>query len=55
MENDRTDGCTLIPWRGGKPVAWDVTVCTTQWPIPTWPLQGMQQEPSPNKLLTGSV
>jgi len=29
MENDRTDGCTLIPWRGGKPVAWDVTVCTT--------------------------
>ena len=23
------DGCTLIPWRGGKPLALDVTVCTT--------------------------
>jgi len=23
------DGCTLIPWRGGKPLAWDVKVCTT--------------------------
>ena len=21
--------CTLIPWRGGKPLAWDVTVSTT--------------------------
>jgi len=26
-----------------------------QWPIHTWPLQATQQEPSPNKLLTGSV
>ena len=23
------DGCTLLPWRGGKRLAWDVTVCTT--------------------------
>jgi len=23
------DGCTLIPRRGGRPLAWDVTVCTT--------------------------
>jgi len=23
------DGCTLIPWRGGRPLAWDVTVRTT--------------------------
>jgi len=22
------DGCTLISWHGGRPVAWDVTVCT---------------------------
>jgi len=26
-----------------------------QWPIHTWLLQAMQQEPLPNKLLTGSV
>ena len=25
----RPDGYTLIPWRGGRPLAWDVTVCTT--------------------------
>jgi len=25
----RPDGCILIPWHGGKPVAWDVTLCTT--------------------------
>ena len=27
-DGKRPDGCTLIPWRGGRPVAWDVTVCT---------------------------
>jgi len=28
-DGKRPDGCTLIPWRGGRPLAWDVTVCTT--------------------------
>ena len=28
-DGKRPDGCTLIPCRGGKPLAWDVTVCTT--------------------------
>jgi len=28
-DGKRPDGCTLIPWRGRKPLAWDVTVCTT--------------------------
>ena len=23
------DGCTLIPWHRDKPLAWDVTVCST--------------------------
>jgi len=28
-DGKRPDGCILIPWRGGRPVAWEVTVCTT--------------------------
>ena len=28
-DGKRPDSCTLVPWRGGRPVAWDVTVCTT--------------------------
>ena len=28
-DGKRPEGCTLIPWRGGKPLGWDVTVCTT--------------------------
>jgi len=26
----RHDGLTLIPWQGGKSLAWDVTVVSTQ-------------------------
>ena len=28
-DGKRPHGCTLIPWRGGRRLAWDVTVCTT--------------------------
>jgi len=28
-DGKRPDGCTLIPWCGGRCLAWDVTVCTT--------------------------
>jgi len=28
-DGKRPDGCTLIPWCGGQPLAWDVTVCST--------------------------
>jgi len=28
-DGKHSDSCTLITWRGGKPLAWDVTVCTT--------------------------
>ena len=28
-DRKRPDGCALILWRGGKPLARDVTVCTT--------------------------
>ena len=28
-DGKRADGCTLIPWHGGKPLVWDGTVCTT--------------------------
>ena len=27
-DGKRPDGCTLIPWRVGRPLAWDITVCT---------------------------
>ena len=26
-DGKRPHGCTLIRWRGGRPLAWDVTVC----------------------------
>ena len=29
MDGTRPDGMTLIPWRAGKPVVWDVTVVCT--------------------------
>ena len=29
QDRKRSYGCTLIPWSGGKSLAWDVTVCTT--------------------------
>jgi len=28
-DGKRPDGLTLIPWQGGKPVCWDVTVVST--------------------------
>jgi len=28
-DGKRPDGCTIVPRRGGKPLTWDVTVCTT--------------------------
>jgi len=28
-DGKRPDGCTVIPWHGGRPLAWDITVCTT--------------------------
>ena len=28
-DGKRPDGCTLIPWRGGRPLAWDVTVAAS--------------------------
>jgi len=26
QDDKRTDGLTIIPWRGGRPLIWDVTV-----------------------------
>ena len=55
-DEKRPDGRTLIPWRGGKPLAWDVTVCTTVADsYLTAAIKVTQQEPSPNKLLIGKV
>ena len=28
-DGKQPEGCTLIPWHVGKPLAWAVTVCTT--------------------------
>ena len=28
-DGKRPDGCTIIPWQGGKPLAWDVTAPDT--------------------------
>ena len=29
LDDKRRDGLTLIPWQGGKPLTWDVTVVST--------------------------
>ena len=48
-DGKRPNGSTLIPWRGGKPLAWDVTVCTTVADSYLIPLQVTQQEPLPTE------
>jgi len=29
LDDKRPDGLTLVPWQGGKPVTWDITVVST--------------------------
>jgi len=29
LDGKRPDGLTLVPWQGGKPVTWDITVVST--------------------------
>jgi len=29
LDGKRPDGLTLVPWKGGKPVTWDITVVST--------------------------
>jgi len=56
-DGKRPDSCILISWRRAEVNHWlgMVLQSAPQWPIHTWPLQAMQQELSPNKLLTGIV
>ena len=35
MKRDRT-ACTLIPWKAGKPMTWDVTVSSTLAPTASY-------------------
>jgi len=47
-------GCTLIPWRGGSPLAWDAIACTMVADSYTWLPPVNQSDLLPNKLRTGS-